>query len=407
MGVGLQIYDNNTKQLQSWLLGLAPPFPKGEKELRFDWWPDHEIRRYFRLPDTRACFIPGYFLRLFVNMVNNKGYEMLEGYGNAAKMSKVIFEEVADEAGVRHVGCEVQILLCQLSDKDQDAFIVSVAAKGHNAVRHGFDALNVLRTLIYTDSWGLNFQEFCLPLSHVLDQTKLTIVREEFLEGKTHLDEVMPYVFGASQVLDNASDIAEVCQQWMPILFGATPKMSLGSASISTDDGIVRLRSQFQYKPDRKDLESKVFTNEHIAAATSHCTEMGELDLCLNVPDILQSYAQACYDTDLVEIAESPLGIDDIVEKVVKMHGVYDTLHVRENLFRLVQLWFCKRRKSNNDSPIEAPTYTLRKFECQVQDVLKIIKYASLFDQTPDMVIEKNAIRREAMELFAKFRANF
>ncbi len=88
ISLGLQIYNEHTKEMESWLLGLAPDFPKGRQELKFDWWPDHEIRRYFRLPDTRACFIPGYFLRVFVNMVNNKGYELREGYGNAAKMSK-------------------------------------------------------------------------------------------------------------------------------------------------------------------------------------------------------------------------------------------------------------------------------------------------------------------------------
>jgi hypothetical protein len=37
MGVGLQIYNEHTKEMESWLLGLAPDFPKGKRELNFDW----------------------------------------------------------------------------------------------------------------------------------------------------------------------------------------------------------------------------------------------------------------------------------------------------------------------------------------------------------------------------------
>ena len=35
MGLGLQIYNDHTKQEESWLLGLAPDFPKGKRDTAF------------------------------------------------------------------------------------------------------------------------------------------------------------------------------------------------------------------------------------------------------------------------------------------------------------------------------------------------------------------------------------
>ncbi len=101
-------------------------------------------------------------------MVNNKGHILLDGYGNAVKMSKQLNS------------CELQILLC----KDQDAFIVSVGGKGKDSALHAFTALNELRYFIFKDSWGLKFQEFCLRLNYVSDQTLKSRVGEDFLDRK-------------------------------------------------------------------------------------------------------------------------------------------------------------------------------------------------------------------------------
>ena len=122
MGLGIEITDPVTGEMKTWLLGLAPDLPttdaisdsrKGAskvsnsidkdskidmkmiqqvvvKHFTFSFEPDHEIRRFYRLPDKRTCFVPGFFLRLFVYLVNIQKYQILHGYGNAVKVRKVI-----------------------------------------------------------------------------------------------------------------------------------------------------------------------------------------------------------------------------------------------------------------------------------------------------------------------------
>ena len=353
IGLGLQIYDEQKHETQSWLLGLAPDFPKGKRELRFDWWPDHEIRRYFRLPDTRACFIPGYFLRLFVNMINNKGYKLVEGYGNAAKMSK----SFRYPPGIAR--CDVQIILCQLSDKDQDAFIVSVAAFGAQAMQHAFRELNVLRSFIYSDSWGLNFQEFCLPLWHSDDQTDLSRIREDLLQDKQALDEIMPYIFGVPQCVESyyheassdkddphhhhmATLLLEDCfvvrHEWSKIFFGYKPVAKTLNQHFSTKDGNELLRKQFQYRPSEFDLRAGKYMNswmrQHIheqygdMSASDH-KWMHDLPICnedlhLEISDIFQRYAEACYEIPTMH---------EIIEQYDPAN-IISELHVKETLAR-------------------------------------------------------------------------
>ena len=293
IGLGLQIYDEQTQQMETWLLGLAPEFPKGERELRFDWWPDHEIRRYFRLPDTRACFIPGYFLRLFVNMVNNKGYTLIEGYGNAAKLSNTF----RYPPGVSR--CEVQILLCQLSDKDQDAFIVSVGARGDRPSHHALRALQTLRTLIYSDSWGLNFQEFCLPIHSNIDQMHLTLLRERLLDGKQALDEVLPKIFGVLSIVecfdddDNHIDCLSLFSSYKSIVLGHKPLWSIRN----DEDGVQRLRNSAQHKPMIQDRQ----INEQSLSSGSETSSDNDIDVCCfwYPLDIFQRYAISCYPTTI------------------------------------------------------------------------------------------------------------
>jgi hypothetical protein len=362
MGVGLQIYNEHTKEMETWLLGLAPDFPKGKRELRFDWWPDHEIRRYFRLPDTRACFIPGYFLRLFVNMVNNKSYELREGYGNAAKMSKTFINDD------NWSNCEVQIILCQMSDKDQDAFIVSVAGKGEQAMHHAFRELNVLRSFIYADSWGLNFHEFCLPVWHVDDQKRLSRVREDFLDEKKALDEVEPYIFGIPQMVErdsfdraeaSASSVHEDCmaarREWSRWYFGDKPDMEevLRWEGLNNDEkfqeGILRLRRGAQYEPSTFALEKQVDfeANSTLSSCLTrtkrlHLNVDGET-LPFHLSDIYQCYSEACYDfTTLFKPNNFPNRLKNASHAHTEVDYSTNELSLREVVYRSMKLWFHK-----------------------------------------------------------------
>ncbi len=289
MRISIPVYDVKTNETQSWLLGLAPLFPKGEKELRFDWWPDHEIRRYYRLPDTRACFIPGYFLRLFVNMVNNKGYTMIEGYGNAAKLSKCI------EGSPRVPSCEIQILLCQLSDKDQDAFIVSIAAKGDLAMKHVIYELNVLRKFIYTDSWGLCFQEFCLPLNPIGKDhmTMITRIREDLIDNKQSLDELMPRLF---QLYENREDEIEGmydnnwCQR---LIYGESPVIPKCLNKVEEVEAAVqRLLSHSEYRPSIPALVTGMYTTKALGSSSNRLYGLHSL-VDLSLSDIYERYSES------------------------------------------------------------------------------------------------------------------
>ena len=347
IGLGLQIYNSKLNEMESWLLGLAPDFPKGKKELRFDWWPDHEIRRYFRLPDTRACFIPGYFLRLFVNMVNNKGYELIEGYGNAVKMSNAYFELIQDEGGERYAGCEVQIILCQLPDKDQDAFIVSVAAKGPNAVQCAFRELNVLRSFIYTDSWGLTFQEFCLPLWHVSDQTRLSRVREDYLDGKQPLDEVVPYIFGIPQHCEDCevNGVASYVRSMYSILyFGGKPDLNLAKSLTKEEEQLACVQTliqQFQYKPSSDALGNNKYISDSLLRNSEEQNSFFD-DICLDLlySDIFQRYSMSCYDHELRQVIIDVQSIDELVHRVSKKFDNISDKQKREVLYRCVKLYF-------------------------------------------------------------------
>ncbi len=332
MGVGLHIYDEKRKENQAWLLGLAPPFPKGERELRFEWWPDHEIRRYFRLPDTRACFIPGYFLRLFVNMVNNKGYELLEGYGNAAKMRKSFYC-----GGIKW--CEVQIILCQLSDKDQDAFIVSVAAKGSQAGKHAYRELNVLRSYIYTDSWGLNFQEFCLPLSHVSDQ-RMAKVREDFLEGKHALDEIEPLIWGVPSICEDVTiqDCIALPCLYLSVVCGHQPILPLNVSKHDLETHIIaKLRQNADVRPPLDDVKMLKYVSTCLSVTLP--ADINN-EIVFGCSDIFQQYAQSCYDTSLHDIATKIESFDDLLQRYFgdfdnEVRGV---VLVREECYRIIKL---------------------------------------------------------------------
>jgi hypothetical protein len=410
MGVGLQIYNEHTKEMESWLLGIAPDFPKGKRELRFDWWPDHEIRRYFRLPDTRACFIPGYFLRVFVNMVNNKGYELREGYGNAAKMSKTF----RYPPGVAR--CEVQIILCQMSDKDQDAFIVSVAGKGEQAMKNAFRELNVLRSFIYADSWGLNFHEFCLPLWHVDDQKRLSRVREDFLDEKKALDEVEPYIFGIPQMMErdsfdrseaSASSVHEDCtavrSEWIRWYFGYKPDMEevVKWKSLSNEEkfreGILKLRGGAQYEPTIVELEQRKYTS--LASCAAEEDDVCNEDLRLYFADIYQRYAESCYDRDVVSVAESADSLQNMcfaMEQIVSFH-TSDEVTVRERFYRCLKIFYreyFRREHFLASNVMLRNSVTVRKFE----ECLLINKQEAVIAE-PHIVIPISGEDRAIMQM--------
>ena len=207
MGMALEIYDDNVSKRKSWLVGLAPNFPKGHAELHYNFSlsgssshqhqqhiPDHEVRRYFRLPDTRSGFIPGFFLKLFVFMVNNRKYQMEEGYGNAARLNKRLNDNKN----------EIQFLICQLPHKDNDAFIVSVGGQGPQALENCINELNIFRRFLYSDCWGFSFQEYCLHIEdndHIVPQRHV-FVREFLLEGMEAIDEIEPRLFGIPSMVE-------------------------------------------------------------------------------------------------------------------------------------------------------------------------------------------------------------
>jgi hypothetical protein len=324
-------------------------------------------------------------------MVNNKGYELREGYGNAAKMSKTFTNDGKDS------DCEVQILLCQMSDKDQDAFIVSVAGKGEQAMHHAFRELNVLRSFIYADSWGLNFHEFCLPLWHVDDQKRLSRVREDFLDEKKALDEVEPYIFGVPQMVErdsfdraeaSASSVHEDCmavrREWSRWYFGDKPDMEevLRWKGLSNDEkfqeGILRLRRGAQYEPTTVALNAGNFKTA-IQEADVFATHIYEAALHLELSDIYQLYAASCYDDDIKKLANEPSMRSRNIAKVITSTSVGSLeRHTRETLYRSEKI-LCTVASLDTKTK-EAEAKTLNSFDGSISASL------DLSCTTPEMV---------------------
>ncbi len=155
----------------SWLLSINPALPVStiEKALIFDGQPDCEVRRYFRLVDSKAMLIPGFFTKLVSWIIRlNPFCSVIEGYSNGVKIAG---QEVDEENGCRFVK---QILLYEYQedskgdDNGADGFIVAFATTGGPLSRHiAFDDLNNFRSLLYNQlddghMWGLDFEEFCL-----------------------------------------------------------------------------------------------------------------------------------------------------------------------------------------------------------------------------------------------------
>ena len=313
---------------ECWLLGLAPEFPKRCEVLDFDFdfptktsssaVPDHQVRRYFRFPDTRSGFIPGFFLRLFVYMVNREGYTLSDGYryGNATKLFKRFNgKDGSDTSSI------VSILLCELPSKDHDAFVVAVGAQGSQALELCTRELNVFRTFLYkTSKTSVSFREYCMLVHDDVDQCNI-MVRELLLDDNVPLDEVEPALFGIPSLYDlndNDNILHQDCmaarRNVIELYFGRSKhvgtrvdKKQAFSGPESKKEAILNhtslrpiARTEFdvlQVKSSQSDC--RAYWLDFYKLESAYTTELTErcVDIkVVPVPDICLEYAEACYD---------------------------------------------------------------------------------------------------------------
>lgn len=155
---------NERGQQVSWLLGLAPEKP-ADRVLSLDVQPSSQvIRRFFRLPDRRYVFFPGYFLRLFVFLHDLEPWLQIEAWQSAVYMHGRSARP--DEPGLM---LYKQIVVEQREHEGLAGFMVSVQVRpdpgGTEAALSGavaYKYMSQIRRFILRNMWGLEPREFCV-----------------------------------------------------------------------------------------------------------------------------------------------------------------------------------------------------------------------------------------------------
>ncbi len=350
-GFGIQIYHEQTQSIQSWFIAYASDLlPHNLQLLRYDWWPDHEIRRYYRLTHTKACIIPTYFLRLFVSM-SNKGYIIQQLYGNAVKMKKMI------TTGGGKLQCEIQILICQLSDRDCDGLVITIAGKGEQSMAHSFRELNTLRSFVYGYSRDIMpLEEYCLPLNVLSSTSDRKRLREDLLHGEKSISAIIPHLFGIPQYVENyyedevplrystergrlAKLVLEEClavrRYWKEWFFGGTPRLPAKPLSMRLEDGHLKLRKEFLTSFGIENISSNIVQPSG--------NKEDYMYLRMDLSDIFQHYSTLSYDKELHTVAQSASNIQDLLRKLITSTIVYNVTHeveMREILYRCLIIFF-------------------------------------------------------------------
>ncbi len=258
-----------------------------------------------------------------------------------------------------------------------------------------------MRHYIYTDSWGLHFQEFCLPLNYIKDQMKLSRLREDLIEGKIAIDEIMPYVMGIPQHVENEQtdvwdengyqgstsssayvttlhdNCMNIRSQWYKWYYGDLPDITIAIQmnTITKQEeqsmGMDVLRKLAYHKPTIEDIQSgKYLRSNNSDSSSSNSVEM-EYNVDIQLSDIFQRYSESCYDTDCINVISKIIktslscssSIDDILT-VICMNSImtiqqgnssysdydnmYDEIQIRELLYRCMKVYGSSSSYNNN-----------------------------------------------------------
>ena len=372
------LWSNNNETLQSWLLGLAPniPLTPGSHEyecLYYDWSPDHEIRRYYGLSDHRSFFYPGYFLTLFINLVNLHGYHCHKGYGNAIKLSKRYNED--NYATGRN---EIQVILCQISSNDnkdpnQDGFIVCIGGKGKHSVKYTIQELNVIRSCIYKHCKGLTYEEYCCPITSIPSHRDINAVKYALLHDKKPLEEVLSYIMGIPNlvedyherdvesrpidddgiirypVITDPIDCHIVRGQWLKYMFGSRPRRETITSAGTSNSGVSMTHSNSVIsslytpcKPTQKQLDCNQYIRlSNVQTSTDSFTKLTkQLEVNLTWCDIFHEYHMSCYDYHVTNIAKHTVSLDKMVTELASTYEVLNDTHRREGLLHCLKAYY-------------------------------------------------------------------
>jgi hypothetical protein len=201
-------------------------------------------------------------------------------------------------------------------------------------------------------------------------------VREDFLDEKKALDEVLPYIFGVPQMVENDSfdrsvasassvhvDCMSVRREWMRWFFGDKPNLEevMKWKKMSNDqkfeEGILRLRRGAQYEPTEEEIGSGKFKSSML---TINDKQSLDEDVCekemlyLHMSDIYQRYAESCYDPNIRQTTSMTENIDEIV-KTITLSSDIDSLDLREEvqkretLYRMLKVFQAKQSPTIKD----------------------------------------------------------